>query len=79
VSFGLRGRMVVASLVLAALAVSVVGTLIVAVGDLRDAADRARQTEAVIGRAFAVEKLMINLKTGHHNLAITKDLSYHEP
>jgi signal transduction histidine kinase len=70
---------VVASGLLALLVVGVFAALLVAIADLRDAAERARHSEVVLAAANQLERLVIDLETGQRGFIITGDERFLDP
>jgi PAS domain S-box-containing protein len=70
---GLRGRVLVASAVLALLVGGIFAVLIVAIGELRDSSDAARHSEQVLAAANRLERRVIDLETGLRGLLLTRD------
>ncbi len=76
---GLTRRTVVASGLLALVVGGVFAALLVAIADLRDAAERARHSEVVLAAANQLERLVIDLETGQRGFIITGDERFLDP
>ena len=76
---GLTRRTVGAGAVLAVVVGGAFGVLVVAIDDLRDAADRARHSEEVLAAANQLERVVIDLETGQRGFVITGDERFLEP
>jgi PAS domain S-box-containing protein len=70
---GLRGRVIIASVVLAAVVGGIFAILLVAIGELRDSSDAARHSEQVLAAANRLERRVIDLETGLRGLLLTRD------
>src|SRR3954447_24458393 len=76
---GLRGRVIIASVVLAAIVGGIFAILIVAIGELRDSSDAARHSEQVLAAANRLERRVIDLETGLRGLLLTRDERFLAP
>lgn len=76
---GLTRRTVVASGLLAVVVGAAFAVLLVAIADLRDAAARARHSEAVLAAVNQLERLVIDLETGQRGFVITGEERFLEP
>jgi signal transduction histidine kinase len=75
----LRRRMFIASAALALLVGAAFVTLLLTVLSLRDQSRLARHSEQVIATANRLERLLIDLETGHRGYVITRDPTFLEP
>ncbi|MFL5903590.1 MAG: CHASE3 domain-containing protein, partial [Solirubrobacteraceae bacterium] len=76
---GLRGRVIIASVVLAAIVGVIFAILLVAIGELRDSSDAARHSEQVLAAANRLERRVIDLETGLRGLLLTRDERFLSP
>lgn len=76
---GLTRRVVLASGLLALVVAGAFAILVAAIGDLRDAARQARDSEEVLAAANQLERLLIDLETGQRGFVITGDESFLDP
>jgi PAS domain S-box-containing protein len=76
---GLRGRVIIASVVLAAIVGVIFAILLVAIGELRDSSDAARHSEQVLAAANRLERRVIDLETGLRGLLLTRDERFLAP
>ena len=76
---GLRGRVIIASVVLAAIVGGIFAILLVAIGELRDSSDAARHSEQVLAAANRLERRVIDLETGLRGLLLTRDERFLAP
>src|SRR5215212_4749673 len=76
---GLRGRVIIASVVLAAIVGVIFAILLVAIGELRDSSDAASHSEQVLAAANRLERRVIDLETGLRGLLLTRDERFLSP
>jgi signal transduction histidine kinase len=76
---GLTRRTIMASALLAVVVGAAFAVLVVAIADLRDAADRARHSEEVLAAANQLERLVIDLETGQRGFVITGEERFLDP
>ena len=77
--WGLTGRMLVASGLLALVIGSAFGVLLLAIADLRGATDVSRQTREQLAAAEALEKLVLDVETSLRGFVITGEERFLEP
>lgn len=75
----LAGRLLVASVVLAALVGTAFFVLVIAVFTLREATEREARSKDVTAATLALEKLVVDLETGLRGLTITGDARFLQP
>jgi hypothetical protein len=76
---GLTGRTIAASAVLALLIGAVFVVLVRAIAEQRDSAVLATRSEEAIARAFALERLVLDLETGQRGYLVTREDRFLEP
>jgi signal transduction histidine kinase len=76
---GLAFRTIVASGLLAILVGTAFALLVRAIGEERDSAQLATHSQEVIGAASGLERLVLDLETGHRGYLITRDARFLEP
>ena len=76
---GLTRRTIAVSAVLALVIGAVFAVLVGAIGEQRDSASLATRSEEVIARAFALERLVLDLETGQRGFLVTREEIFLEP
>ncbi|HZO96231.1 MAG TPA: CHASE3 domain-containing protein [Gaiellaceae bacterium] len=76
---GLNGRMLAASLLLAAIVAAAFAVLVLAIGSLRGASREAQRGDRVAAAANDLERLAIDLETGERGFVVTGRQSFLRP
>jgi signal transduction histidine kinase len=76
---GLTGRMLLASGLLMLILAATFAVLLVAVGDLRESAHAARNSEEVLTTANELERLVIDVETSVRGFALTGEAQFLQP
>src|SRR5581483_775034 len=79
VRVGLNGRMLAASLLLAAIVAAAFAVLVLAIGSLRGASREAQRGDRVAAAANDLERLAIDLETGERGFVVTGRQSFLRP
>src|SRR5712691_4768161 len=79
VRLGLTGRMLTASAALALVVAAAFAVMLLAIGDQRHSAERARHSDEVLAAANNLEKLVLDLETGQRGFVITGQETFLDP